>query len=250
MTVETTTKRNALVYRDFTYNHRWYDAFGPGVTKYLQEFNGANWQVDDTTHDPSPNWTLNITEAGAGDTTTNLTDLSGGGLLITTGTADGDGLQMQLGHGSTGAGENIDLSGRNALYLGIELAFSDADQIEFLFGACITDADCFGAVTDGMYFRSIDETAVLNFVTELNSVESAVAVATLADATYIKLEMLYDVDGYVYVYVNDSLITTVHDSAATFPNDELLRTTFEFLTGEGNANTCTVRWMRMIHIRS
>ena len=45
MSVETATINNALVYRDATLSHRLYDAYGPGVYKYLTEF--VNLPVDD-----------------------------------------------------------------------------------------------------------------------------------------------------------------------------------------------------------
>lgn len=247
MTVETTTKRHALVWRDFTYPHRWYDAVGQGVTKYLQDFTGSNWFVDDTTHDPSPNWTMVITEAGAGDTTVNLTDVSGGALLITTAGNENDGVQMQFGHAASGVGESVDLSGDYPLYFSTRFAISDVDQTDILVGFCITDVDALGAVSDGIYFRSADESAVLYFVTEKNSIESAVAVATLVDATYITAEFLYDA-GTVTVYINGVEVTSVANTAATFPNDELLRLTLEFLTGAVATPTLTMTHLRYIHI--
>ena len=244
MAVEAVGIQKAMVFRDTEYTHRWYDAIGPGVVKYIQEF--VHWPVDDTTHDPSPEWTMSITEAG-GATTTNITDLEGGALLITCAGNEDDGLQMQLGHASTGVGENIALTAGQHLYIGTELAINDADQTDLLVGACITDTDCLGAVSDGMYFRSVDESAVVYFVTEKNSVESATAAATLVDNTYITLEFLVD-DAQVAAYVNGGLIGTTANSATTFPNDELLRLTLEFLSGEATANTCTIKWLRMIHL--
>ena len=245
MTVQAHEVRNAIALRDSYYTHRWYDAFGERVCKYLQEF--VAMPVDDTTHDPTPEWTLAITEVG-GATTTDITDLAGGGLLITAAGNEDDGIQMQLGHGSTGAGENVDLSGAFPLYCGIEFALSDADQSDLLFGVCVTDVDCLGAVTDGMYFRTVDESAALYFVTEKDSVEGATAVATLADGIYTTAEFYFD-GNVVYAYINGALLSSTADSSATFPNDELMRLTFEFLSGAAVANTCTIRWMRMIHVR-
>jgi len=246
MSVQTHAVRNALVYRDDVHTHRWYDAHGERVSKYLQDF--IAWPVDDTSHDPTE-WTNTIVEVGAGVSTADLTDLAGGALLITTAANENDGYKMQLGHASTGAGENVDLSGRFPLYCGIEFAISDATQSDVLFGVAVTDTTVLDGVTDGMYFRKVDASTALTFVTEKNSVESVTAVATLANATYVKAEFLYDVDGYVYVYINDSLVTTVANSVATFPNDELMRLTLEFLAGEAAAKTLTVRSLRMIHVR-
>jgi len=246
MSTETTTVREALVYRSHEYTHRWYDAFGPDVVKYLQEFLAL--PVDDTTHDPSEFTNTIVETGGGGDSTVTVTDVAGGALLITTDNADNDGYKMQLGHGAGGAGENIDFSGAYPFYFGVRFAINDVDQTDCLFGVCITDTSCLDGVTDGMYFRSVDESATLSFVTEKDSVESATSVATLADDTYIVAEMYFD-GSTVYHYINGTLTGSTANSATTFPNNELLRLTIEFLTGETTANTCTIDWIRMIQIQ-
>ena len=240
MTVETVNVQKALVFRDAEYTHRWYDAIGPGVVKYLNEF--ACLSSDDSTGD-AIDFELTITEAGA-DTTHVVTDLEGGALLITCAGNEDDGISMQLG---AATGENIALTPGQSMYFGIEFAINDVDQTDCLFGATVTDTDTLGAVTDGLYFRSVDESAVMNFVTEKNSVESATAVATLVDDTYVVAEFLFD-GATVSAYINGGLIGSTANSAATFPDDELLRLTLEFLSGEAVANTCTIKWLRMIHL--
>jgi len=242
MGVDQVSINNALVIRDSSFRHRWYDAFGAGVIKYLQDF--ITIPSDDTTGDPTE-WEVTVVEAGAGDSTAVVTDLAGGALLITTAANDNDGWKMQLG---AVAGENVKLEGNFPLYCGIKLAINDVDQTDLFFGVTVTDTDALGAVTDGMYFRSVDESAVVNFVTEKNSVESVTGVATLIDAQYITLEFLFD-GVTVYAYVNGVEITSTAALGATFPNDEELRLTLEFLTGEATANTCTIQWLRMIHVR-
>ena len=102
--------------------------------------------------------------------------------------------------------------------------------------------------TDGMYFRSVDGSALLYFVTEKDSVEGATAVATLADAVDITAEFYFD-GSTVYHYINGVNTGSTANSDATFPNDELLRLTLEFLTGEAVANTCKIKWVRLIQIR-
>ncbi|GAH39486.1 unnamed protein product, partial [marine sediment metagenome] len=82
MTVGTLAAHRAMVLRDNWYSHRWFDAVGHGVTKYIQEF--ATLDSDDTTGDCTE-FELTITEAGGGgDTTHVITDHDGGALLITT----------------------------------------------------------------------------------------------------------------------------------------------------------------------
>lgn len=241
MSVDIVTINDALAFRDSDQNKRLYDAIGPNVIKHLEDF--ATWPHDDTTGDPTE-WEATITEAGA-DTTQVITDRAGGALLITCAGNENDGVNLQLGQA---AGESIKLDGGHVLYCGIRLAINDVDQTDLFFGVGVTDTDWSGGITDGIYFRSVDESAVVNIITEKNSVESSVAAATLVDNAFVTLEFYVD-DANVYAYVDDALVSTQSVSAATFPDDEELRLTLEFLSGEATANTCTIEWLRMVHIR-
>ena len=241
MAVDIVTINDALVFRDSTIPSRWYDAIGSGVVKHLEDF--AAWPVDDTTGDPTE-WEKTITEAGA-DTTTVITDRAGGALLITAAGNENDGINLQLGQT---AGESVKLDDSEPLYCGIRLAINDVDQTDVFFGVGVTDTDWSGGLTDGLYFRSEDESAVISLVAEKNSVESTIAVHTLVDDTYVTLEFYYD-GTTVSAYVNGTLKGSIADSSTSFPNDTEMRLTLEFLTGEATANTCTVEWLRMIHIQ-
>lgn len=243
MSTETTAIRSAIVYRSHEYPHRWYDAFGEYVCKYITQFQSL--PADDTTTDPTE-FINTITEAGAGVSTAVVGDVAGGALVITSAANENDGFQMQLGNANTG--EWVDFSGPYNAYFGIQFQVNDADQTDVLFGVCVTDADCLGAVADGMYFRSVDESALLYFVTEKDSVEGATAVATLTDAADVTAEFYYD-GATVYSYINGTQTSSTANSDATFPNDELMRLTMEFLTGEAVANTCTIKWVRLIQTR-
>ena len=242
MTVETLAVNNALVYRDNIYTHRWLDAFGENVVKYIQDF--ATLSMDDTTTDPTE-WVVTVVEVGAGTSNAILTDQAGGALKITTAGNEDDGWSMQLGQA---AGESVKLDGRYPLYVGCKFKINDVDQTDVLFGVAVTDTALLGGVTDGLYFRSVDASAVLNFVAEKDSVESSTAAATLADDTYIVAEYLYYLDT-VTAYINGVSIGSITTTSTSFPNDEEMRLSFEFLTGEAVANTCTVEWLKMIHIR-
>ena len=250
MTAGTLPVGNALVLRDNWNYWHWYHAIGPGVVQHHEDF--AGFPSDEDTGDATE-WMVTITEAGGGgDSTHVVTDLAGGGLLITTDNQAVDGINMQLG---AAAGECIDLSGPSPLYFGTEFAINDVDQTAFFAGVGVTDVDWLGGLTDGMYFRSIDETADLYFVTEQDGVENATLVATMADDTYIRTEFLFypypDTGPQVRVFINSAEISAARTlaTAATFPDDELMRLTFEFTTGEAVANTCIMKWIRFIHIR-
>ena len=241
MSTLTKTVNNALVFYDSVYAHRWYDAIGPSVAKYDQQF--LTLPSDDSTGDATE-WELTITEAGA-DTTHVVTDAAGGALLITCAGNEDDGISMQLG---AAAGENVYLNGNYPLYMRLKFAINDVDQTDILFGVCVTDTDCLGAVTDGLYFRSVDESAVLSCVAEKNSVESVLGAQTMVDGTTYTAEVLYD-GATAYAYIDGSLLGPIAYASPTFPNDELMRLTLEFLSGEAVANTLTVYEMAMVHLR-
>ncbi len=248
MPIETVEVRNALVFRDQTYPHRWYDAIGAGVIKYLQHF--VYWAVDDTTHDPTE-WTNTIVEAGGGgDSTANLTDAAGGALLITTDNQAADGYSMQLGHAATGAGECVMFSAGHPVYFGIKFNINDVDQTGFLAGLCSTDTALLAAIAGdgGIYFRSTNAVSTVSFVTENATVEGDTVVATLLDSTDIVLEYLYD-GAKVDAYVNGVLVASTARTDASFPGAANLRLSIEYLTNEATADTCQIDWVRFIHIR-
>ncbi len=116
-------------------------------------------------------------------------------------------------------------------------------------GFAITDTTILGGVSDAMGFRTVDESAVCNFLLEKDSAESTTAAVTMTDATDVKLELYYN-GSNVYVYVDDSLVATIADTDANFPNDELLRLSIALLTGEAAANTCTIKWLRFFQIQA
>jgi hypothetical protein len=242
MSTETADIRQALVYRSHEYPWRIYDAFGEGVSKYITSFESL--PADDTTTDPTE-FVFTTVEVG-GTSSAVLGDVSGGALTITCAGNENDGVSLQLGNANTG--EWVDFSEQYTTYFGIKFQVNDADQTDFFAGVAVTDTALLGGVTDGMYFRSVDETAVLNFVMEQDSVESVTAVATLADAADVTAEFYYS-GSNVYVYINSSLVATIADTDANFPNDELMRLSLEFLSGEAVANTCQVRWLRLIQIQ-
>jgi hypothetical protein len=250
MTVGTLELQRALVVRDNWYYWRWFYAVGHGVIQYIQDF--SHLDVDDGTRDPTE-WELTITEVGAGgDSTVVVTDEPTGAILITTADQAVDGINMQLG-GAAG-GTNVDLSGDYPLYFGTSFEINDVDQTAIFAGVGVTDVDWLGGLTDGMYFRSVDETADLYFVTEMDEAENETLVATLADDTRITCEFLYfnypEVGPQVRVFINGAEVSAARTmaTAATFPDDELLRLTVEFTTGEAVANTCIMHQLNMIHI--
>ena len=242
MTVEFTTIGDSLVARSVEYPFRWYDAWGTNVVKY--DLNTAGCPTDDTTGMPTE-----FTNTLVNGSTFAHADVAGGAVILTCDTAENDGIQLQLGDELGGAGESVSFALRYPTYFGALLQLNDVDQTDFLVGFAITDTSVIAGATDGIYFRSVDETAVVNFVLEQDSVETVTAVNTMTDATDVLLEFYYAADGNVYVYVNSVLMATLADTDANFCNDELLRFTIALLTGEAVANTCTIRRIRFIQVQ-
>jgi hypothetical protein len=241
MSTEVAEIRQALVYRSHEYPFRLYDAFGENVTKYITEFQSL--PADNTTIDPTE-FAVTMVEAG-GTSTAVIGDVSGGALVITAAGNEDDGVSLQLGNANTG--EWVDLSGSTVCYFGITFQVNDADQTDCFFGVAVTDTALLGGVTDGLYFRSVDESAVLNFVLEKDSVESTTAVATLTDAADVTAEWYYD-GSTVKAYINGTEVASIAATDASFPDDMLMRLSMEFLSGEAVANTCTIKRVRLIQI--
>jgi len=248
--VGTKSVKNATVWYDnasveVSGGNRWYDAIGPGVSKYVTEF--TSLPADDTTTDPTE-FVNTVVEVGAGNSTATIGDVAGGALLIVTAANEDDGWSMQLGHAN--AGEWVKLDATTYTYFGTEFKINDVTQSDIFLGLAVTDTALTGGVTDGLYFRSADASAVLNFVLEKDSVESSTAVDTMADNTYVTAEFFVDGPaGYVYAYIDGTLAATVAITDASFPNDENLRLSVELLTGEAVAQTMTMKSLRLIHIR-
>jgi len=244
MTAELVTMgTGAMVIRDKQRPWRWYDAIGAGVTKYMNDFGSI--PADDTTTEPTE--FVNTAVEIGGTSTATIIDLAGGALQIAAAGNEDDGFSMQLGNANTG--EWLSLAAKYPTYFGIEFAINDVDQTEVLFGGAVTDTDPIGALTDGIYFRSVDGSAVLNFVLEQDSAETVTAVDTLTDGTYVTAEFFYT-GSDMEVYINGELVTTIADSDANFPDDELLRLTLSMLSGEATANTVTIKWVRLIQIQN
>jgi hypothetical protein len=141
-------------------------------------------------------------------------------------------------------GEAFLPTANNEIYFGIRFQISDATQSDFLVGLCITNQTPLGGITDGIYFRKIDETTACNFVVESNAgTETSTAAFTVVAATWYTLEFRWNgTNLYFYVdgvYVGAPVVTNI-------PTAEYLTPTICFLTGEGAIKTMTVDWIRAI----
>lgn len=234
MTVEYASVKNNLVIRDDVNTWRWFDAFGPNVVKWFMDGN----RVVSTT-----------TAAGCTITQTNGTvatvdSTTGGAVKLTLGGADNDKVEIQS------LWEPFYFASKWPAYFGFKFQLVDADQQDVSAGFVIRDTDIAGGVTDGIYFRIVDESAVMSLVLEKNSTESTTTViAATADATDYMVELYYDGD-YFYTYINGTLTATVAATDANLCNDEHLTATIANQAGEGTANNLTLYWARAIQVQA
>lgn len=211
-------------------------ARGPDCYTYFDDF--LNIAV---ANDALSNWSVTLVEAGAGESTITRPDTSAGALLLTTDAAEDDGIEMQLT-----TGESFGFATTNYLtYFGIRLKISDATQSDFLVGLCITDTTLLGGMTDGTYFRKVDGSAAINFVTNKNSTETeTTGVGTAVADTFVTLEFCFD-GASIRALVNGTVVAT---HTTNISDDELLCPSVHFLTGEAVAKTMTIDFIRAIGV--
>lgn len=233
--VELRSINNNAVITEATKPWRWLDAFGPSVTRWELYPTMANLTAATTltgyTHTAATSGNMTLT-AGA----------AGGELVITAGAGEDQGGQIQA------LGEAFYFASAWPCYFGACIALNDADQTEAFVGLAITDTTVLAGCTDNLGFRSEDETAVCNGIIEKNDVENVVGVGTLLDATYHIVE--FNSDGVnCSFYFDGAFKGMLSCSATSFPNDEYLTPTIAMLTGEGTANTLSLKWAKCFQIR-
>lgn len=242
MTMHSKWIRGNQVYYD---GQSWLDAIGPNVVKIKEEFqySPVNLLSGDTSPIIRGGWTLTFVEVGAACTLAPIDGADGGQVLLTSGGNEDDGLNMQVD------GEAFSLSTTTAYpaYFGIRFQVSDATQSDFIAGLCITDTTLTAGMSDGIYFRSADGAAAISAVIEKNTAETTVAALTGADATWMKLEILFDGTNADF-YVNDTLLT--RQVMTNLPDDEYLTPSFEYLAGAAGADTVTIDWIRAFQIQA
>ena len=115
-------------------------------------------------------------------------------------------------------------------------------QADLMIGLYITDTDPIGGVSDGIYFRKDDGSAVLSLVGEKNSVESVAAVATLVADTYVAVEFYYDgSDDKIRAYVNGALAGSI--PLTNVVDDEEIALSFVIQNGQAVANVLTIDYI-------
>ena len=223
-------KNGALLFYQ-THRHRIVNAIGENVQFY--DLQHHDCQPDAT--DPL-GYTATVVEAGSGTTEWTASNTERGASTITCAANENDGGSYQL------LGESVLLNSGNWVYCRLKMSIDDVDQTDFFAGFAITDTAILGGVTDRIGFQSVDGDSGLDFLVEKDSTETLTEdVGTLADDTVIDLEFVWDgAAESLYSYVDGSL-TSTQTATTNLPNDEELRLSIEFLTGEAVANVMTIR---------
>jgi len=214
-------------------------AIGPDVVSYITDFVGV--PVDPSTGELDTLYTITRVQTGSGSSVFVPIDGVGGIVRITTDDAENDGINAQL------RGESFKLAAGNSLSYIVRAKIDDATQTDFFLGLAITDTDILGGVTDSIGFTKVDGSTALNAIVNKNSTATSVSVAT-ADTSYHIYEFHFvGSESRVYFYIDGSEVARL-TSNANVPDDEELRPSIHFLTGEAVAKNMDLDYLRVIQV--
>ena len=180
-------------------------------------------------------WVVTETQVGA---TQALTAGAGGWLLLTNTAADNDLVALQ----KTPAAFSL-TAGKRAFFKA-RFKISDATQSDLVMGLQVVDTTPLD-VTDGIYFLKADGAATLDVVCRKDATtgsNSASAIATLANDTFVTVAWYYDgIDRLLYA-VNGTVLGSLNASSTYLP-DTIGTVSFAIQNGEAVAKTMTVDYV-------
>ena len=197
----------------------------------LPDITRAHTYMDDFDTYVAADWT--VTDVGAA--TQALTDGDGGLLLVTNAAADNNSSFSQK------VGESFLFASGKKLWFDCRFQVSDATESDVVIGLQITDTTPL-AVTDGVFFLKSDAAATVDFLVEKNSTATTTSsVATLVDATNIRLSFYYDGVSSIKVFADGVHVGT--SVTTNLPDDEVLTVSFGIQNGEAVAKTMTLDYI-------
>jgi len=211
------------------------ETFGmPDPTKWHVYFNDFDGYV-------AADWT--VTNVGTTPTQA-LTDIDGGGLLLTCAATDDSSTQLQK------VGESFLLAAGKRAFFKTRFKISDATQSDFLVGLAVTDTTLMGAVsgagvTDGIFFNKDDGDALVDVQCQKDATTGqtrGVGIHTVVADTFLTLSWAYDGAGNVRYFVNDVQKGTLDGSSTYLPDTELT-VSFAIQNGEAVAKTMTMDYI-------
>lgn len=230
-------KNGNLSYRDTQYSppdSMWADC--PKL-EALQDPFLATWVKEDFLSYTAADWA--VTEIDAAGTQA-LTDVAGGGLLLTCANTEDDSVEMQK------VGEAYQLVAGKPLWFESMLQVSEATEIDFIIGLCITDTTAIPGVSDGVYFLKVDAATAITYHCEKdgNDTTGNAGVAIVA-ATDTRFGIKFDGKGTVEYWIDGHRVA---HSGVYIPDDELLTVTCGVSAGDGNARTLTWKYYEVFQI--
>lgn len=239
MTVLTKTVNENMVFYDAALTHRWYDAIGPDVFKLELKAPIAVQAANSLAN-------MKTTLAGA-STIADAPDVAGGGILITCVVgADNNGVNNHT------VNEPLTFQYKYPAYFGIRFKTDDATQSTLWAGMGMADDDWHGgAPNDYVAFNKEDGATGVSFQVATGGTATTLAgIHTLADDTYVTLEMYFDGTNF-NVYVNGSYAGAIAYTNANVPDSgEELAPTIECLTGDAGQVLWNIQWARWIQIQN
>lgn len=185
-------------------------------------------------------WTITTTEDGAGDATEAIADELGGVLLITNDAGANDSDELQR------VGETFQLVANKPAWVEAGFKINDATQSIFLFGLCITDTTLIDGMTDGVYLRSDDGDAILDWHVMKDSSETTGSTGvTLSDGGWFRPGLKLLADGSIEIWVNGRIVAA---STTNVPDDELLRLSMALQNGEAVAKTLSADYIEAVQM--
>lgn len=233
----TKTVNDQLVYYDYAHSNRWLDAFGPSVYKVELKAPLALQAANSLAA-----WKTTLVNAS---TIADAPDIAGGAFIITTAGAEHDGVNIHT------VSEPFTFQYKWPCYFGVKLQSNDVTESVLWAGLGLADDNWdTGAPNDYVAFYKADAAATVNFQVAMNGASTSLeSVATMVANTDVTLEFYFDGAAF-YVYVDGVLAGSIAATNANVPDDgEELAPTLDFTTGEANAATCTVKWLRAIQIQ-
>lgn len=222
---------NVSGYVDSKYPWRVYDAWGDVDKAKVDDV----WKADE--------WT--ITATGTSPVAASL--LPGAVALITSGTSDFDGDELQL------VGTRYKLEAGKPVYFGAKLTINEAKQSDLVVGlfgidstltaASGTHAIAVGA--SGVGFTKLDAVTAAYFKTISTATEGNSAAALTMDVATHIYEIVWNGES-LKGYVDGELVATFTDDIPT----AVLTPSIAFRTGSDAAKTCTIHWVRAFGVRS
>ena len=204
------------------------DMVQPDPTLFHQYFQDFDTYV-------AGDWTVTETDAAA---TQALTAGDGGLLLVTNTAADNDLVALQ----KTPAAWTF-TAGKKTFFR-CRFKVSNATESDLVIGLQVVDATPLD-VTDGVYFLKADGSTNVAIIARKNATtgsNTATAITTLADDTFIELGWCYDGQSTIAYEVNGTVLGSVSGSSSYLP-DTTCTVSFALQNGNAVSRTMTVDYI-------